>query len=134
MFVRRLNNQSEPLSPAAGWDDLRAHNTALLLRAIWSEEGLSRADLARRSGLSRATVSDIVARFVELGVVVEAEVAPSAGGRPPIRLEFQDGWRHLLGIELGAAQAGLGVFLADVSEVHRPSLTPPRSFPGRGRS
>jgi predicted NBD/HSP70 family sugar kinase len=103
MFVRRLNNQSEPLSPAAGWDDLRAHNTALLLRAIWSEEGLSRADLARRSGLSRATVSDIVARFVELGVVVEAEVAPSAGGRPPIRLEFQDGWRHLLGIELGAA-------------------------------
>jgi predicted NBD/HSP70 family sugar kinase len=103
MFVRRLNNQSRPSVLAAGWDDLRAHNTGLLLRAIWSEEGLSRADLARRSGLSRATVSDIVSGFVDVGVVTEAEVAPSSGGRPPIRLEFQDGWRHLVGVELGAA-------------------------------
>jgi predicted NBD/HSP70 family sugar kinase len=109
MFVRRLNNQRRPSALAAGWDDLRAHNTALLLRAIWSEEGLSRADLARRSGLSRATVSDIVGGFVELGVVIEAgadpspEAAPSSGGRPPIRLQFHDGWRHLIGVELGAA-------------------------------
>ncbi|MES2638403.1 MAG: ROK family transcriptional regulator [Myxococcota bacterium] len=108
MFVRRLNNHGRPSALAAGWDDLRAHNTALLLRAIWSEEGLSRADLARRSGLSRATVSDIVGGFVDLGVVIEAgadstpEVAPSSGGRPPIRLEFHDGWRHLIGVELGA--------------------------------
>ena len=100
MFVRGLNNQR---SQAAGWDDLRAHNTALLLRAVWAEEGKSRADLARSTGLSRATVSDIVSGFIELGIVTEAEVAPSSGGRPPIRLEFQDGWRHLIGLELGAA-------------------------------
>lgn len=103
MFVRRLNNQSPTPGIAAGWDDLRAHNTALLLREIWGDEGLSRADLARRSGLSRATVSDIVGEFVAHGVVVEAEAAPSSGGRPPIRLEFQDGWRHLVGVELGAS-------------------------------
>lgn len=100
MFVRRVNNQR---SQAAGWDDLRAHNTALLLRAVWAEEGQSRADLARSTGLSRATVSDIVSGFIEIGVVTEAEVAPSSGGRPPIRLEFQDNWRHLIGLELGAA-------------------------------
>lgn len=103
MFVRRSNDQSRPPPAAAGWDDLRAHNTALLLRAIWEEEGVSRADLSRRWGLSRATVSDIVGGFVALGVVNEAEVAPSSGGRPPIRLQFQDGWRHLVGIELGAS-------------------------------
>lgn len=103
MFVRRSNDQSPTPPVAAGWDDLRAHNTALLLRAIWEEEGVSRAELARRSGLSRATVSDIVGAFVARGVVTEAEVAPSSGGRPPIRLQFQDGWRHLVGVELGAS-------------------------------
>ena len=103
MFVRRSNDQSPAPPAAAGWDDLRAHNTALLLRAIWAEEGVSRAELARRSGLSRATVSDIVGAFVARGVVSEAEVAPSSGGRPPIRLQFEDGWRHLVGVELGAS-------------------------------
>ena len=82
---------------------MRAHNTALLLQAIWCEQGISRADLARRTGLSRATVSDIVAGFLLAGAVSEYEVAPSSGGRPPIRLRFEDGWRHIIGVELGAS-------------------------------
>jgi len=99
MFVRWTNKQS----PSAGWDDLRAHNNALLFRAIWAGEGVSRAELARQSGLSRATVSDIVATFLAAGAVTESEVAPSSGGRPPILLRFDDDWRHLLGVELGAS-------------------------------
>lgn len=102
MFVRRLNNQSNRTA-AAGWEDMRAHNTALLLGEIWSHEGLSRADLARSTGLSRATVSDIVGGFVELGVVTEAEATASSGGRPPIRLVFNDAWRQVIGVELGGA-------------------------------
>lgn len=82
---------------------MRAHNTALLLQAIWCEHGVSRADLARRTGLSRATVSDIVGGFVHAGAVSEYEAAPSNGGRPPIRLGFEDQWRHIVGIELGAS-------------------------------
>lgn len=86
-----------------GWVDLRAHNTTLLFRLIWDEAGISRADLSRSTGLSRATVSDIVAEFLAAGAVVESEAAPSSGGRPPIRLAFQDSWRHLIGVELGAS-------------------------------
>ncbi len=103
MFVKWPNKQSGAPGSAAGWDDLRAHNTALLFDAIWSEDGVSRADLARFSGLSRATVSDIVLEFLEAGAVSESEVAPSSGGRPPIRLRFEDGWRHLIGVEMGAS-------------------------------
>ena len=103
MFVKWPNKQSRAPGTAAGWDDLRAHNTALLFDAIWNEDGISRADLARFSGLSRATVSDIVAEFLAAGAVTESEVAPSSGGRPPIRLRFEDGWRHLIGVEMGAS-------------------------------
>jgi predicted NBD/HSP70 family sugar kinase len=102
MFIRWVNKQS-PSSPAAGWVDMRAHNASLLLGAIWTLQQTSRADLARITGLSRATVSDIIHTFLEAGVVTEAEAAPSSGGRPPIRLCFEDGWRHLIGLELGAS-------------------------------
>jgi len=103
MVIVRWANKQSPAGPAAGWDDLRAHNTALLFREIWEGDGPSRADLARRTGLSRATVSDIVNGFLLAGAVTESEVAPSNGGRPPIRLRFEDGWRHLVGVELGAS-------------------------------
>lgn len=83
--------------------DLRGHNIAIVFRAIWCEDGISRADLARLTGLSRATVSDIVSELLATGAVTESEVAPSSGGRPPIRLRFEDGWRHLVGVELGAS-------------------------------
>lgn len=102
MFVRWPNKQS-PTPGAAGWDDLRGHNTTLLFQAIWCGDGPSRADLARLTGLSRATVSDIVAEFVAAGAISESEPAPSSGGRPPIRLRFEDGWRHLVGVEMGAS-------------------------------
>lgn len=102
MFVRWLNKQSAS-TPAAGWVDLRAHNAALLIGSIWTLQQTSRADLSRITGLSKATVSDIILSFLEAGVVTEAEAAPSNGGRPPIRLRFEDGWRHLVGLELGAS-------------------------------
>ena len=106
MFVRRANKRSPPRRPAAGWDDLRAHNTALLLAAIWERRGLSRADLARDSGLSRGTVGDIVGGFIEAGLVEETDDArprAASGGRPPTDLRFVDGCRHILGVELGAS-------------------------------
>ena len=40
---------------------MRAQNSELLLHMIWRERQISRADIARRSGLSPSTVSAIVA-------------------------------------------------------------------------
>jgi len=104
MFVYSPTKQSDnPLAPARR-DDLRAHNTALLLRALWADpEGASRADLARQSGLSRATVSAISAELLDAGVVIEGERRTGGGGRPARMMRFYGGHRCLLGVELGAS-------------------------------
>ncbi|MBX2800158.1 MAG: ROK family protein [Myxococcales bacterium] len=76
----------------------------MLLRLIWDEPGgVSRADLARRSGLSRSTVSGITANLIDEGLVVEGRVVRSRSGRPPILLRFQDHRFVVVGIELGSS-------------------------------
>ena len=74
-----------------------------VLRLIWDEERISRADIARRADLSRSTVSEIVETLLATGLVAEAGVGASRGGRRPIVLEFQDAAGTILGIDVGAS-------------------------------
>jgi glucokinase-like ROK family protein len=84
----------------------RPHARALL-RLIWEERELSRADLARRTGLSRSTVSELVAALLATGLVTEGGAGPSRGGRRPIVLQFQDDAGGLLGIDMGATHVAV---------------------------
>ena len=82
---------------------MRAQNRRLALRLIFDERSLSRADIARKTGLSRSTVSDIVAELIDIGVVEESHVSQSSGGRPPIALAFRRGAATICGVELGTS-------------------------------
>ncbi len=74
-----------------------------VLRLIWQEQRISRAEIARLAGLSRSTVSEIVGELLPMGLVAEVGEGPSRGGRRPILLEFQDDACTILGVEMGAA-------------------------------
>ena len=74
-----------------------------VLRLIWREQRISRADIARSAGLSRSTVSEIVSEILPTGLVTEVGTGESRGGRRPILLEFQDEACVILGVEMGAA-------------------------------
>lgn len=74
-----------------------------VLRLIWQERCISRADIARSAGLSRSTVSEIVGEILPSGLVAEVGAGKSSGGRRPILLEFQDQACVILGVEMGAA-------------------------------
>ena len=74
-----------------------------ILRLIWRQRRISRAEIARRKRLSRSTVSEIVGTLLPTGLVDEIGAGPSGGGRPPIVLEFQDDACVILGVEMGAA-------------------------------
>jgi len=73
-----------------------------ILRLIWKEREISRAEISRRLDVSRSTVSEIVGALLPKGLVAEVGTGPSRGGRRPIVLRFQDDAHTILGIEMGA--------------------------------
>ena len=76
------------------------HNSRLVLRTIYNGGELSRADVARVTGLTRPTVSSIVAELLDSELVIETGQGPSAGGKPPTLLSVNGNGRHLIAIDL----------------------------------
>ena len=78
----------QPSSRAARQESLREHNLALIAREVLSaKRPLSRAEVATRTGLNRATVSRLVAELVAGRLVVEDTPVITGAGRPatPLR-------------------------------------------------
>ncbi len=102
-----------------------------VLRLIWQERRISRAEIARRASLSRSTVSEIVNEILPMGIVAEVGEGLSQGGRRPIVLEFQDDACVILGVEMGATHVGAaltdlrGRVLAWESREHPVRTDPP---------
>ncbi|GJM40546.1 MAG: sugar kinase [Ardenticatenaceae bacterium] len=80
------------------------HNARLVLKTIYENGNVSRADLARATGLTRATVSNIVADYLENGIVAETGYGSSLGGKPPILLSMVPDARQLVCLDLGNEQ------------------------------
>lgn len=80
-----------------------------VLRLIWNERRVSRAQIARLAGLSRSTVSEVINEILPTGLVAEIGEGPSGGGRRPIVLAFQDDAGSILGIEMGAAHVSVAL-------------------------
>lgn len=92
-----------------GAAQVRSQNSTLLLRLLWAEQEISRADLARRTGLSRSTISAIVADLLDTGLVREARTGESRGGRKPILLAFDYDAYSIVGIDVGATHVSVAV-------------------------
>lgn len=88
-------------SGKATHQETRAHNERLVLGTIYDRGPISRAEVARTTGLTRTTVSDLVATLLRDGLTNEMGRGPSTGGKAPILLEVVDDARHLIGLDLG---------------------------------
>ncbi|MEN0086218.1 MAG: ROK family transcriptional regulator [Leifsonia sp.] len=79
----------------------RSHNRSLVLQTLYRSGRLSRADLARETGLTRVTVSDLVAELLAEGLVVELGQRESARpGKPAVLLDIDRGAHQIVGVDL----------------------------------
>jgi N-acetylglucosamine repressor len=90
----------EPLFEKATRQHTKNHNSRFVLRTIYDEGEISRAELARRTELTRTTVSEVVANLIDQGLVEEIGHGPSLRGRSPILLKVVEDSRHIIGVNL----------------------------------
>ncbi|WP_416069514.1 ROK family transcriptional regulator [Streptomyces sp. FL07-04A] len=98
--VNRTNGGGRPTG--VNLPGLRSHNTALvldLLRAA-GQNGISRLELAERTGLTPQAVSKITARLREEGLAAEAGRRASTGGKPRTVLRLIPAAGHAVGVHL----------------------------------
>ncbi|MGW2387269.1 winged helix-turn-helix transcriptional regulator, partial [Streptomyces sp. NPDC001658] len=93
---------------------LRSHNTALVLGLLRraGAEGISRLELAERTGLTPQAVSKITGRLREEGLATEAGRRASTGGKPRTVLRLVPDAGHAVGAHLDRDE--LRVLLVDL--------------------
>jgi N-acetylglucosamine repressor len=86
----------EPVSK----DLMRQMNRSLVLNTIRLEGPISRAEIARGTGLSAATVSGLVTDLIKEDLIFEQEEGDSSGGRRPVLLSLNSSGGYVVGIKL----------------------------------
>ena len=87
----------------------RGEHPGDLLGLIRDGEVVTRADLARHTGLSRSTVAQRVDALLASGLLREAGGTASTGGRPPTVLAFNHEAGVVLVADLGATHARVAI-------------------------
>ncbi|TPX02864.1 MarR family transcriptional regulator, partial [Schumannella luteola] len=92
----------------------RSHNRSLVLQNLYRGGLLSRADLARETGLTRVTISDLVAELIGDGLVVETgQREEGRPGKPAILLDINRAGHRIIGVDL----SDTGVFRGAVLDL-----------------
>lgn len=90
--------------------DVRISNMSLILRHLQTSPALSRTRLARETGLSKATVSTLVAELCSRGLLIEEEPDLSGNvGRPSTGLRTAPRAAAGIGLEIGGASLLLSI-------------------------
>ena len=108
--------------------DARRSNRSFVLQAVNDNPPLSRADLARETGLTKVTISDLVAELIDSGLVIETGTSEMGRpGKPSTLLALNPAGRDILAIDLSARDQVRGAVLSLRGE---PVLTKVRALDG----
>jgi predicted NBD/HSP70 family sugar kinase len=86
--------------PLGNRDLMRAINCSAVLNTIKNQGPISRAEIARFTKLSAATVSGITAELIDDDLIFEKETGDSSGGRRPILLALNPRGGYVVGLKL----------------------------------
>lgn len=90
----------------------RGHNRSLLLQTLFHQGAMSRADLSRETGLTRVTISDLIAELIADGFVAEMGVREASGpGKPAILVDLDRAGHRIVGLDLSGSDTLIGAVL-----------------------
>lgn len=97
---------------------VKTHNQQAVLMSLLYEETISRAEIAKRTSLSSATITNLINELINLGIVREIEApktdqAARGVGRPRRKLKLVLEARYAVGVHIG-----IGLFRVVITNLH----------------
>ena len=80
---------------------VREMNLSSVLKYLHQYGSLSRARLARLTGLNKSTISSLVEELIDCGLIYESGIKVSGAGRPSTYLELNPEAGCIIGVEIG---------------------------------
>ena len=103
--------------------DIRRTNRKTIVSKLYFDGSLSRSDLCELTGLSAATVTNVMTELLDEDIVQETGlVEASEGGRPRTLLEINSTYGYFIGVDLGETHVQIELFdltLHNLSTVRR---------------
>ena len=90
--------------------DLRRENRAAVLWSLYFSRPSSRQDLSAATGLSAASVTNVVRGLLQDGIVTEAGSEDSDGGRPRVLLDINPDYGYVIGVDIGETRIRVELF------------------------
>jgi predicted NBD/HSP70 family sugar kinase len=100
--------------------DLRRDNRAAVMWSLYlsqshpsqphPSEQLSRPDLSAATGLSAASVTNVIRELLDEGIVMETGLADSDGGRPRAMLGMNPDYGYVIGVDVGETRTRVEMF------------------------
>jgi predicted NBD/HSP70 family sugar kinase len=89
---------------------MRRANRSVLLTKLYRDGPLSRQELAMTTSLSQASVSNLVGELLDEGLVEEAGLVESDGGRPRVLLRVAPAHGYVVGADVGETRVRVELF------------------------
>ncbi len=114
------------LSIGKNSQEMRKANRALVLEILHAQSPISRSEIAEITGLTRATVTNIIKEFFELGLVEEVKTVSTSVGRKKRLLNVRSDAFYVAGVDLSRYKIRVGVFntvaeIISMDEVNTPA-------------
>ena len=104
--------------------DVRRDNRSVLLWSLFFRQPCSRQDLGWATGLSPASVSNVVREMIGDGIVEEAGSVDSDGGRPRALLRMAPGYGSIIGVDVGETRIRVEMFDMTMTVLARADYCP----------
>lgn len=113
-------------------EDARRHNRSLVLQQLLRHGPMARADLARATKLTPATVGDLVGNLLDEGIAEELGRRMTGTGKPATLLGIVSDARHVVCLDLSDQSRLVGAVVSLTGTVVTRRTVPRRSRVGAG--
>ena len=90
--------------------DLRRENRAAVLWSLFLGPSRSRHEVSAATGLSAASVTNVIRELIDEGIVIETGLAESDGGRPRAMLGMNPDYGYVIGVDIGETRTRVELF------------------------